>query len=345
MTNTFRSLTLFVAALGLATPAEAQSDSLAAIRRAPAEMLAVMRAHLFDPRQLDDTAARRIVTATDSLAHVATDRRGFATGVNRLWRRGPFSHLRLDVARMPAGMMAAFVDTMRVGPEAVQLRWMGRVAVLEVRTMMGVDTREAISAAFREIVDKSASGLVIDLRQNEGGAFAVVPLVGHTIDRPVDGGVFFGRRWNTEHPQAPASSDISRMAPWRGWSVRTFWDDVEAQGVLRIQFEPMAPHYSGPLIVLTSERTASAAELAVDALLAHGRAQVWGERTAGQMLSQRMFDVPGGLQLSLPIADYHSARMGRIEGRGVPPTRQMPATGALDSALVRLGASSAARTP
>jgi hypothetical protein len=334
-----------IAALGLATRGEAQSDSLAAVRRAPAEMLTLMRAHLFDSRQLEDSAARQILAATDSLAQVATDRRSFATGVNRLWRRGPFSHLRLDVARMPADVMAAFVDTMRAGPESVRLRWIGRVAVLEVNTMMGVDTRDAISAAYREIVGKSATGLVIDLRRNDGGAFAVVPLVGHAIERPVDGGVFFGRRWSAEHAQAPSSGDVGRMPPWRGWSVRRFWDDVEAQGVLRIQFEPMAPHYGGPVIVLTSESTASAAELAVDALLANARAQVFGERTAGQMLSQRMFDVPGGLQLSLPIADYHSARMGRIEGVGVQPTRPMPAAAALDSALARLGATATPGTP
>ncbi len=76
--------------------------------------------------------------------------------------------------------------------------------------------------------------------------------------------------------------------------------------------------------------------MAVDALLANGRAIVIGERTAGQMLSQRMIDVFQGAQLYVPIADYHSARMGRIEGVGVAPTIHVRAEAALDSALTRL---------
>jgi len=37
------------------------------------------------------------------------------------------------------------------------------------------------------------------------------------------------------------------------------------------------------------------------------------------MLSQKMFDIPGGYQLYLPIADYYSVKNGRIEGHGVTP--------------------------
>ncbi len=350
MTNPTRALLFVVAAVAAASaaaagPLAAQSDSLAGVRAAPAAIRSTMRAHLFDPRVLDDTAARRIAAATDSLAHAATDRRGFVGGVNRLWRDGPVSHVRLDMARMPAAAMAGYVDTMRVGPGAVTLRWVDRIAVLEVRTMMGIDTREAITSAFREIVARGASGLIIDLRANPGGAFAVVPLVGHLIDHAVEGGVFVGRRWTELNERPPAARDVERVEPWRGWSLTRFWGDVESSGLLRIRFEPMAPRYAGPVVVLTARATASAAELAVDALLSGGRAVVVGERTAGQMLSQRMFDIPGGLQLSLPIADYYSDRMGRIEGVGIAPTVAVPAAQALDSALTRLGGATPPRAP
>ncbi|MCC7001292.1 MAG: hypothetical protein IT357_03975 [Gemmatimonadaceae bacterium] len=90
---------------------------------------------------------------------------------------------------MPAADMTASVDTMRAGRDGVALRWEGDIAVLEVRTMNGVDTRERISSAYAAIVARGALGLVIDLRASDGGAFAIVPLVGHLIDRPVEGGV------------------------------------------------------------------------------------------------------------------------------------------------------------
>jgi carboxyl-terminal processing protease len=328
-----------------ASPAPAQTDSLAALRSVPAELERTLRAHLFDSRLLDESSVRRIAAESDSLARVAVSRRAFASAYTRLWRGGPVSHVRLEVARMPAAAMADFVDTMRIGGGGVALRWDGDVAVLEVRSMMGVDTREGITIAFREIVARSAKALVVDLRANEGGAFAVVPLVGHLIDRGFEGGIFVGRRWNDTHEARPTAAEIAQLTPWSGWSLKRFWSDVESAGVLRIRFEPMAPHFAGPVAVLTSGRTASAAELAADALSANGRASLIGERTAGNMLSQRMFDIPGGLQLSLPIADYYSARLGRIEGAGVAPTVPTSAAAALDTALARLRGAGASTRP
>lgn len=97
-------------------------------------------------------------------------------------------------------------------------------------------------------------------------------------------------------------------------------------------------------MVLTSASTARAAELAADALLGSGRAQVFGERTAGQMLSQRPFDLPGQLMLFIPVADFHAWHSGRIEGVGVKPTRSLPAAQALDAALSAVARGRPART-
>ena len=51
------------------------------------------------------------------------------------------------------------------------------------------------------------------------------------------------------------------------------------------------------------------------------------------MLSQTIFDIPGGFQLSLPIADYYSIASGRIEGVGIEPDIEVEAALALDAAL------------
>ncbi|AMW06288.1 S41 family peptidase [Gemmatimonas phototrophica] len=316
--------------------AEAQTDSLADIRQAPAAITATLRTHLFDPRVLASPAGLATSRAVDSLARVVTSRREFFTGFNRLWASGPTSHVRLAPATMSAAAMTAFVDTMRVGAQGMALRWDGRIAILEVRTMNGQDTRERISEAFAEIVARGAEGLIIDLRQNDGGAFAVVPLVGHLLSAPVEGGVFLGRLWTDKHDRVPTKVELAAIEAWTGWSLARFWGDIESSGILRIRFAPMAPRFGGPVMVLTSRRSASATEMAVDAMLAADRVTVLGERTAGAMLSQRVFDVLPGSQLWVPIADYHSTRMGRIEGVGIAPTKAMPAAMALDSALARL---------
>ena len=85
--------------------------------------------------------------------------------------------------------------------------------------------------------------------------------------------------------------------------------------------------------MLTSADTASAAELAADALKASGRAVLIGEITAGEMLSQTLYDLPDGYLLALPIADYYSVTNGRIEGHGVSPHVATDAESAMETAL------------
>ncbi|MCC7004272.1 MAG: MBL fold metallo-hydrolase [Gemmatimonadaceae bacterium] len=335
-THRVAAVAAFVLLAATRVHAQSAPDSLADIRTSPATIRALLDAHLFSPRVLESPSTIATLRAVDSLAGAAQSRREFFSGFNRLWAAGPVSHVRVGRAPMPANAMMAFVDTMRAGDDAMSLRWEGRIAILDLRTMNGVDTRERISRAFETIVAQGAEGLIIDLRANEGGAFAVVPLVGHLIAKPVEGGVFLGRKWNAAHSRVPTATELGAITPWTGWSLTRFWGDVESAGILRLRFTPMAPHFAGPVMLLTSRTTASAAELATDALLNDSRVTVLGERSAGQMLSQRMFDLFPGTHLYVPIADYYSARMGRIEGVGITPTVAMPATVALDSALARL---------
>ena len=201
--------------------------------------------------------------------------------------------------------------------------------------MMGVDTIQQIDAAFDEIVRRPARAVIVDLRANEGGAFAGVSLVGHLIAAPVDAGAFVSQKWAREMPRPPVRADADG-APWTGRSLTTFWRDVQDRRLTRIQFTPLMPHYGGPVFVLVSGKTASAAEMTVDVLQAAGRATVIGERTAGRMLSQKITDLPRGLQLSLPIADYYSWRRGRLEGVGVPPDVPAKAAAAMDVAFDRI---------
>jgi C-terminal processing protease CtpA/Prc len=202
--------------------------------------------------------------------------------------------------------------------------------------MMGLDTIEQIDAAYAEIAKRETSALIIDLRENFGGAFAVLPLVSHLLANPVDAGSFVSQPWNALYKREPSRADLSAVDPWQGWSIKTFWADVETDLLTRIRFLPMEPVFDGPVYVLTSKRTASAAELATDALKVANRAVVIGEKTAGEMLSQKIYDIPGGLQLSLPIADYYSVVNGRIEGVGIKPDIETDAADAFDVALKQL---------
>ncbi|MFN3230085.1 MAG: S41 family peptidase [Asticcacaulis sp.] len=295
---------------------------------------AAFQQYLFDPALLSKPEFVAMDAQMMEAAAKADSVETFRKAFNALWRKGPLSHVVLRKADAPVDQTMAFLDTLRVG-EGARLDWNGDVAVLTVKTMMGLDTIEQIDAAYVEIAARKPKALIIDLRANEGGAFAVVPLVQHLLKKPLDAGVFVARPWAVTEGRAPTPSDIRRVRPWTGWSIRDFWRSVREDKITRITFAPQGPHYGGPVYVLTSKRTASAAEMAADALKGTGHATLIGEQTAGKMLSQMPVDLPHGMQLYLPVADYYAFRGGRIEGQGVAPDIAISADAAMDEALAR----------
>jgi C-terminal processing protease CtpA/Prc len=264
------------------------------------------------------------------IAELATDDLDLLLGFHLAWKGDPFSHFQLRRSQQSAEEMFAFFDSYRVGFEAATVEFDDGTAILKVRTMMGADTIEQIEAAYQEIAGQDVDTLIIDLRGNGGGAFAVKPLVAHVIDEPLDSGYFLSQVWNRGHERLPASGDAFAAPVWTGWSIISFWKDVQEQAILRLQFTPQQPNFDGEVYILVDETSASATELAADAFRASGVATLVGRTTAGEMLSQSMFDVGEGFLVSLPVADYYSFKYGRIEGKGVPVDVETDSASALD---------------
>ena len=301
------------------------------------EIIGLLQENAFSRASTETPAFIAFTTGFRQRATRAHNDIEFAHAMREEWTDAdPFSHVDFMKALMPVEGMLDYLDGMRLGYEVARLEWQGDIAVLTVDSMMGNDTIEQIEAAYGVIAERGARGLIIDLRENGGGAFAVKPLVEHVIDTPIDAGYFISRQWTENNNDLPDASVVAAQTPWPGWSVRTFWADVLERGVMRIRMNPDTNNYDGPVIVLTSNTTASAAEMAADAFKASGAAVIVGEQTEGAMLSQTMFDVSGGYHLSLPIADYYSATHGRIEGVGVTPDVIVPADEAMDVALQML---------
>jgi carboxyl-terminal processing protease len=295
---------------------------------------ATLRANIFDPRMLETDEYHSMRKKTDALVQDSMNRNAFVRDFNQIWVNGPFSHVQLSVARQSAAQTSAFLDSMRVGKDGATLSWREDIPILTVNTMMGQDTTELIRAAFSSQRLMKSPCLIIDLRENRGGTFAVVPLVSHLIEKETDAGVFVSQIWSRTNADKPDKKKIAALPSWQGWSLTSFWNDVQSgEGLLRVSFTPAKPRFAGRVYVLTSRRTASAAEMGLDALLSAGRVTVVGERTAGQMLSQKMYDIEHGYLLALPIADYIGLRDGRIESRGIMPTVEVAADQALVTAL------------
>ena len=293
----------------------------------------LMSKNQYNPNELNTDKYLALEKKVIGLAKTAQTKQEFVKRFNQFWQEGPFSHVALSLTEKTANEMAEFLYKMRVGEQGTSLKWIEKTAILTVNTMMGVDTKERVFEAYREISKNEAKSLIIDLRNNSGGTFAGIPLVSHVLTDSIDAGIFVSRKWWENNKKEPKLEDVQDLTPWQGWSLMSFWADIQEVPLTRIQFKPMRPHFDGPVYVLISNKSASATEFTVDAFAHEEKVTILGESTAGEMLSQKMFDLPHGFQLSLPIAEYYSTRIGRIEGKGVKPDIAIDQRVAMDLAI------------
>ncbi|MGB9180075.1 MAG: S41 family peptidase [Pyrinomonadaceae bacterium] len=142
---------------------------------------------------------------------------------------------------------------------------------------------------------RKARGIIIDLRGNGGGEGEAMAEMASPFLPPGESlGLFIGR--NGRAQSQLLTRDILFFSPVR--VVRT----------------------NAPLIILTSERTASAAEIFAASMRERGRATVIGTNTCGCVLAiSRNHKLPDGGELDVSEMDYHTAQGARLEGIGVTP--------------------------
>jgi carboxyl-terminal processing protease len=143
-------------------------------------------------------------------------------------------------------------------------------------------------------VSRDARGVVLDLRANGGG-------------------------------DAEAMIDVASSFLGAGFNLGRFIDRSSIQiPLVTREKSPLIPNRLAkvnlPLVVLTSERTSSAAEIFVAELRASKRATVVGAETCGCVLAIRTrHQLPDGGILDISELDYQTASGVRLEKNGVKP--------------------------
>jgi carboxyl-terminal processing protease len=154
---------------------------------------------------------------------------------------------------------------------------------------------KSIAVAFaRALKERLAGtrGVILDLRSNGGG-------------------------------DAEAMSDVASSFLGSGNSLGQFTDRAGASFTISTHAKSLlTPELIQqtrlPLIVLTSERTASAAEIFVEALRVSQRATIIGAETCGCVLAVRTRHLlPDGGLLDVSELDYETAAGNRLEGHGI----------------------------
>ncbi|HEY0411610.1 MAG TPA: S41 family peptidase [Allosphingosinicella sp.] len=186
---------------------------------------------------------------------------------------------------------------------------------LEGFVWAGPKSAEAYDNAMRFL--RGGDALIIDLRHNGGGSpEAVQYLVSHFLAPNTPLVTFHMGATKVDHLSTLAQLPAGRMV-------------------------------GKPLYVLTSGRTASAAEEFTGHVAGYRLGELIGETTAGAGFRNDFFAIPGGFLLSVSVGRAVLASTGKDwEGVGIAPTSAVPVDSALDvaqlHALRRLAAAAPA---
>lgn len=175
-----------------------------------------------------------------------------------------------------------------------------------------------------------AKALIFDLRTHHGGGLdqmdAILPWLFAEPTRLVT----METSWSTEREWGSPVAGLPslRLLPDKDMARREHWVTPNADPRLR----------QAKVYLLTSPRTASAAEHFALAMKATGRGTLVGTATAGANHFGRGMDLPGGLSAFVPIGRTFDPATGKDwEGGGVAPDIAVPAEGALERTLTELG--------
>lgn len=241
-------------------------------------------------------------------------------------------HLRVSVGEIPArgrGSRAA-----RTMPD-LEARWAAEgIAYLAINASPG-DPAVAAEAERLLLAHANARALIIDLRQNSGGAATIMDALFPYL---------FGKPTPLVLMDTRAAVEAELGAPDPEPSVRRV---ASPAGVVRREHAAV-PHaterrfFDIPVYVLTSGKTASVAEHMTLALKRTKRATIIGETTSGAGHYGHFVKVGSRFVAFVPFGRTFDPDTGRgWEATGVAPDVAVPADRALETALGLAGVSAA----
>jgi carboxyl-terminal processing protease len=194
----------------------------------------------------------------------------------------------------------------------------GDVGVIAFNIFFVQPVLEDIKRALARLISHHVRAVVLDLRGNPGGQGAMaIPVASLFVTEPVTLGTLKFRDFGQTFTAKP---------------------------------EMGAVPFTGPLAIVTDERTASASEMLAAGLQEAKRAIVVGDTTLGAVLPSLIEALPGGAVMQYVVADFKTPKGVLVEGRGVQPDKRVVETRAalrtgrdpvLDAALVAVRASRA----
>jgi carboxyl-terminal processing protease len=241
--------------------------------------------------------AERVKEVNEEIGNSSTERATRLLTYARILSGDPDSNLQLGLARANGSHFEVSLGRRLVkwGPRfSFQTLQSGVVYIRfdEFKAPVSNQVKDALEKA------KQSPGVVIDFRTNGGGDMREMARIA---------GYFFNDRVFLGRATTRTGKPISVL-----------------RGLITIPLEAYAGRkgeqlYGGPVVILTSERTGSAAELFAQGMQETGRATVIGSQTCGCVLGVlKHREIKGG-ELDISEFGLLSAKGRRLEGVGVIP--------------------------
>lgn len=170
----------------------------------------------------------------------------------------------------------------------------GKVGYLHIREFPNTGLNEqgkVLDQILSEL--QGALGIVIDVRDNSGGADPIAQYVAGKFAKVSS--AYMKSRKKT----GPAESDFS---DWTTWTV-----------------SPKQASFTKPVALLTEKGTQSAAESFTLALTTQAHVRSFGGKTAGAFSDNILKELPNGWLVSLSVGDYRDQNGVSYEGTGLVP--------------------------
>jgi carboxyl-terminal processing protease len=188
---------------------------------------------------------------------------------------------------------------------SLRREWHERSMAVRVRSLEGgnllvefdVFAPDTALEFTRTLVDKlrGARGIILDLRNNGGGDAEAMTEIASSF--------------------LPAGKSLGRFTDRGGHS--SF--EPQTRSALLLFADPVT-RLEAPVVILSSGRTSSAAEIFAQALKDARRARLIGQNTCGCVLAiRRRHSLPDGGELDVSEMDYRTSTGARLEGVGVVP--------------------------
>ncbi|ESQ76339.1 S41 family peptidase [Asticcacaulis sp. AC402] len=203
--------------------------------------------------------------------------------------RGQVSVDKIDLATRQKTMPPGYDETRS---DYWSLIW--RKPAIAVLTMPGWalydvtwDWRARLDGMFEEMAARGARGLIVDIRENEGGVDCGHEIIARLIDTPLPLDSDYERR--VRFRTTPA--DISPYLDTWDQSFERLGEGAEdlGDGFFRLKADeegvavitPRGPRFKGKVVVLSSAQNSSATFQFISLVKRHGLARVYGQTTGG----------------------------------------------------------------